>query len=365
MSKDYNERTNKSLATEDPDAQVEPAPSIFFYGKKHNKPLLPIGTLPGALDPVAAKPTPMLLRCDGGRIMPRGHVSLLAAEGGTGKSMLTLQLAASVATGQPWLCHKESKEGGFYPCSGKPGRVLLWSAEDDWQIANNRWTRIAGVRGLDTELIKSNIVGIFDKSAPLASVDDGGIAETPDYDGLCRLIRAYAFDLVIIDSLALIAPGDVEKDNALAHRFIREYLARAAKESDTPPAMVVTHHTTKPSGREHPDQHSIRGASGIVNGAREALLLTPLEKRYVTIGTKRDVPLALIRLAHVKANLSAKIPDRYLRWRYGDPPILCTATKDVVKSYFDAKEVRGKGGATSREPQQQSKAGGVGSCVPD
>jgi RecA-family ATPase len=67
------------------------------------------------------------------------NVALLAGDGGVGKSLLMLQLAACAAAGQDWL-----------GLPTKRGRSILLAAEDD---LNELWRRSADVcRALETEL---------------------------------------------------------------------------------------------------------------------------------------------------------------------------------------------------------------------
>jgi len=65
---------------------------------------------------------------------PRGVVGVLAAAGGTGKSMATLQLAISVCTGLDWL---------EMPID-KTGAVLMFSAEDDRDEIHRRLKSSSG-----------------------------------------------------------------------------------------------------------------------------------------------------------------------------------------------------------------------------
>lgn len=65
--------------------------------------------------------------------LPLGVVGVLAAAGGTGKSMAVLQLAISVATRLPWLEMD----------MGNPGAVLILSAEDDREEIHRRLHAIA------------------------------------------------------------------------------------------------------------------------------------------------------------------------------------------------------------------------------
>ena len=59
--------------------------------------------------------------------MPANNVTMLAGDGGAGKSLLSLQLAVAVATGGSWI--------GFRP---KAGSVLFVSAEDEIEELHRR-----------------------------------------------------------------------------------------------------------------------------------------------------------------------------------------------------------------------------------
>lgn len=75
------------------------------------------------------------------QIIPGSNVTLLYGDGGTGKSLLALQLAAAVAGGGlMWLNR-----------SPKPGRALYLSAEDDRAELHRRLARIARQQGLPLE----------------------------------------------------------------------------------------------------------------------------------------------------------------------------------------------------------------------
>src|SRR4051812_24916297 len=71
-------------------------------------------------------------------MIPARAVSLFQGDGGTGKSVLALQLLASTVLGRPWL--------------GQPvtqGRALYISAEDDRDEIHRRLDAIAADYGVD------------------------------------------------------------------------------------------------------------------------------------------------------------------------------------------------------------------------
>ena len=72
------------------------------------------------------------------RIIPSETVTLLGGDGGSGKSLIALQLAVSVASGGKWL-HRSPVSGG----------VLYCGAEDDTNEMNRRLDKITQASGVD------------------------------------------------------------------------------------------------------------------------------------------------------------------------------------------------------------------------
>lgn len=64
-------------------------------------------------------------------LVPAGHVTLLGAHGGTGKSMLALMLACAVAAGLP-----------LFGVATRRAVVAYFSAEDPSSVARHRWHAI-------------------------------------------------------------------------------------------------------------------------------------------------------------------------------------------------------------------------------
>jgi hypothetical protein len=267
-------------------------------------------------------------------MFPRQHVSLLAARGGTGKSHLTLQLAVSIASGRPFL----STWGGMggFDANDATGKVLVWSAEDGPDIVNYRLARIIRSLNLADEEAEATFRRIKIQTGPtqLAMSDQrsGTLISTVAYAHLEELLSRDQWDLIIIDSLAIVGPPEIETHNVQAHSFLRDTLAALAARTPGEPALVLTHHTGKGYQRERADQDAIRGASGIVNGAREAWLVGP-------IPPADGLPM-LHTLACVKANLQAPRNEDIILTRHPDHgAMLWQATAGEVSSYLAAQQV--------------------------
>lgn len=69
-------------------------------------------------------------------LVPAGTVTLLTGDGGTGKSLVALQLAAACAMGRPWLGRDVAA-----------GRALFISAEDDQDELHRRLFDVAQAVG--------------------------------------------------------------------------------------------------------------------------------------------------------------------------------------------------------------------------
>jgi RecA-family ATPase len=136
-------------------------------------------------------------------------VTLFSGDGGTGKSLLALQLAVSVATGGSWLGR-----------TVKQGRVIFFSAEDDDDELHRRIAdvlRATGGRYDDLSGLKLRSLAGEDAllavETPLALVQTKLFAE----------LEACAVDenpsLIIIDTLADVYPAN-ENDRAKVRQFV-------------------------------------------------------------------------------------------------------------------------------------------------
>lgn len=144
-------------------------------------------------------------------LVPLGTVTLLGGDGGTGKSLLALQLAAAVATESRWL---------GYPTAG--GSVLFISAEDDDDELHRRTDDIlkatgATFRQLDRLILRS----LAGEDALLATLDrsTGVLQPTQLYKEIEERVAEEKPSLIVLDTLADLFPGN-ENDRAQARQFI-------------------------------------------------------------------------------------------------------------------------------------------------
>jgi RecA-family ATPase len=130
--------------------------------------------------------------------IPHGTVSLLYADGGTGKGYLVLQLAVARAVAREWI--------GLMP---EPGRTLVLSTEDD---LDELWRRIErmlpffGARMADLGNIR--LVDLVGENSVLGLLSKGIIEPTPMYAALDAYMADFKPGMVILDVLADLFPGE-------------------------------------------------------------------------------------------------------------------------------------------------------------
>ncbi|MBU2784851.1 AAA family ATPase [Acidithiobacillus ferriphilus] len=223
-----------------------------------------------------------------GRI-PRGHVTLLGAHGGVGKSMLALQLAVAVCLGVDFLGART-----------KQGRVLFFSGEDGGPVLRHRLGSICAHFGASPHrLAKSlTILDASDEPALYREVSAFGIRTgepTPGFNRLSEIIREVQPDLVIVDNASDVFEAS-ENDRASVRGFMRQ-LRQLFPDGSEPPAMLLLAHIQKAAtaGR-HAESYS--GSTAWHNSARSRLALT----------ADRDDATRLT-LSHDKNNLGARLAE--------------------------------------------------------
>lgn len=172
-------------------------------------------------------------------LIPKGAMSGIYGQPGTGKSLLALDWALCVATGQPWLGRPSAKGYVLYVAaeghSGQAKRSQAWLAHHGLDA------RQVG----DFGLVKERIV-MADAST--------------DYDILFERLRDELErdpDFVIIDTLARTIDGDENESTAMANflngaeRWINDYGA----------TVLVVHHGNAAGTRER-GHTSFKGALG-------------------------------------------------------------------------------------------------------
>ncbi|TQE93494.1 MAG: AAA family ATPase [Spiribacter salinus] len=238
--------------------------------------------------------------------LPHGVVGILGAAGGTGKGFATLQLAVSVATGEPWLGMGVGKEGPTLILSAEDDRDEIhrrlhrviehyeWADPfaDSWQTANIRDEVARRVYVLDRVGEDNRLTTQVERCTTRTALADRIVEAVQGMDEPPVLI--------VLDPLSRFDGGD-PNDNADGTRLIEaaEHIRKS-----TGATVLIPHHVNKASSKESAaGQEAIRGASGLVDGARWVGLMTTLRadeaKRY---GVDEEEARWYARLDIVKGN---------------------------------------------------------------
>jgi archaellum biogenesis ATPase FlaH len=218
--------------------------------------------------------------------IPDRVVTLLTGDGGTGKSLMAMQLAVSVALGRD-----------FMGVPMAPRRVLYLAAEDDLDELHRRTAAILEAEGADFADLDDRLVFrvVSGEEALLVTLDRQGrrLVATALYDNLRAWSRDNGAQVVIVDTAADTF-GGVEIDRAQVTRFVRllEAIAR-----DTSGAVILVAH---PSVAGIKDRTGISGSSAWRNASRSVLWLRKPDDDEATGQAKRDQRV----LERMKANLA-------------------------------------------------------------
>lgn len=142
-------------------------------------------------------------------MVPNKTVTLFSGDGGTGKSLLALQLAVAAASGTSWI-NKPVKEG----------HVIFLSAEDDDDELHRRLDDILSADGIGYGDVPNLIMGSLAGQNALLAVESGlGLIASELFKQLEDLADCEDPALVVIDTLADVYPAN-ENDRAKVRQFI-------------------------------------------------------------------------------------------------------------------------------------------------
>lgn len=159
-------------------------------------------------------------------LFTRPSLNMLVGAPGAKKTWLALDLAVSVASGQPWLGHSV---GARSPRSNVP--VLVLDQEGGLQRTWDRLGRVMRGHNAPPEV-------------PLYFLPPAGynLANRSEVDAIAACARSLNAGLIIIDALVNVMPG-VDENNVLSIQPVIANLSRLAREANA--AVLVVHHTNK------------------------------------------------------------------------------------------------------------------------
>lgn len=229
-------------------------------------------------------------------LIPAGTVTLLSGDGGTGKSLVALQLAAACALGGKWLGRVVTA-----------GQALFVSAEDDEAELHRRLWDVVQAEGAElADLDQLTLRSLAGEDALLAAVDArSGVLRRSD---LFRELDAFLAELrpvvLVLDTLADLFPGN-ENDRAQARQFVGLLRGLAMRHNC---AVVLLSH---PSLSGMQSGAGTSGSTGWSNSVRSRLYL-----HRVLQGDEEPNPDARV-LSTMKANYGPTGAEIALTWRDG------------------------------------------------
>lgn len=230
-------------------------------------------------------------------VMLSGYTHMLAAPGGSGKSLFTLQLAIALALGEPW--------GTFTP--RRKARTLIINVEDDLHEQRRRLAAARRVMGPEQDALRGMVHLVADTdNIIVAGFDEHRrvMVAKPIVPVLVDYIRRNQIDVLIVDPFTETFEGD-ENDNSevkWAMRIWRDEIAKA-----TGCAVYLVHHTTKYAAGGAGDANVVRGAGAIVNSTRISATLMPMtQDEAATLGIDEGERNLYVRYDDAKANQSLK-----------------------------------------------------------
>ena len=189
--------------------------------------------------------------------LEREGLTMLASEHKTGKSILALNVAISLALGQDFLDFK-------IPSARK---VLLVQQEISDPAMKDRVEKML-TSGLKGEL--ANLIFLNRREQPLK------ISKPQDREILNKIVQDRKIDLVIFDPFAILHEKNEQANSEMS--VILDYFAELMKKYSI--GILVIHHFKKPSAKEKQDSYAMRGASVLGDRPDSIIVSTRLPEKY-------------------------------------------------------------------------------------
>jgi len=182
--------------------------------------------------------------------LPKGKLTLLAGAGGTGKSTIAFNLAATVTNGGVWPDGTRCKESG---------QVLIWSSEDD--PADTIKPRLMAVGANDRRY--GVIAGAVDENGDTCQFDPA-----TDIESLREAVtRLGGVSLLIIDPIVTAITGDMHKANDVRRSL--QTIVNFAAECDCA-VLGITHFAKGTAGKNSAER--VIGSQAFAAFARMVLV---------------------------------------------------------------------------------------------
>jgi regulatory protein RepA len=242
-------------------------------------------------------------------LLHKGITAALIGPGGSGKSMMLLQIAIAVAGNMPWL---------QYFTVASTGNVIIIMGEESEEEIFRRLYRINQGNHIDDSMIKSIEQHLYPMS--MSGLDARLCEDDGDLTAFAEAIVKKANEigdvvLIIFDPASRFMSDEAEKDNAKGTRFI-ESLEYLRDNIESEPTIIIGHHTNKTGTSGRTNQTAARGSSAITDGVRAQINLETIGKAPDNAWDPMPYP-HLVGMRHVKANYTPKMPFKVLSRRCG------------------------------------------------
>lgn len=226
-------------------------------------------------------------------LLIRRHISILVAPGGSGKSLLSAQLAIALALGLPW--------GGWTPL--KAEKVLLINAEDDGDEMRRRIHAACRVMGVNPrDLVGRLFIADDPRSIVVAKTSkEKVVLATPLADAIKKTVEEQGIGVVFVDPFAETFEGDENSNSEV--KWAAAIWRAVARECHC--SVMLVHHTPKYAKGMAGDADAARGAGALVNSARiVSTLFTMSDEEAKLFTLKPDEAHRYVRFDDAKANLT-------------------------------------------------------------
>lgn len=239
-------------------------------------------------DPSNIPPRPWLYGCH----LIRKQVSVTVAQGGVGKSSLTICEALAMASGRKLL-------GDW---TAKNLKVWLYNLEDTRDEMDRRIIAAMQHHQVSTEEIAGRLFVDTGRERPLCTAvhtREGVQIIKPELDALAEEIKAREIDVLVIDPF--VSSHQVSENDNGAIDLVAKAWTRLADRCNC--AIELIHHTRKTNGEEATSE-SGRGASALLAAARSGRVLNKMSQAQKTEAGVLDDPATYFAIYRDKANLA-------------------------------------------------------------
>ena len=246
---------------------------------------------------VEHKPEPLDFVIPG---LKSGTVGAIVSPGATGKTMLALQAAVSIATGAD-LLDFASMGTAWQPATG---RVTVLTGEDPRDVLNGRFHTIGRHLSVEQREAMYANLGV----APLMGF--GPNIMSGQWQNWVSNVTT-GTRLVIIDTLRRFHQLDENDGGDMAR--VLAYMEQLCRVNGT--TVLFLHHTSKAGALGSADaQQASRGSSVLTDNARfQANLVVMGSADAEKWGVDEDCRRSFVRLSFPKINYSAPIADKWYR----------------------------------------------------